>query len=140
MKCSFLLLLAACTMLLTSCFSTYQVESAQKTAGKQSRLIIYREGIMGLAVGTVIHADGQFVGKVGVNRYISCWLPEGEHLLSVRTNKTDEVFFKVNMKAGNTYAYSFRFSVRDNGRPHIDKMEDLAVLDRRRQPIVNYYE
>ncbi len=135
------LFLISFSFLLSSCFSTYQVESAKRMGSGDAHLTIYRQGIVGWAIGTKIYANGQFIGKVGVNRYISCWLPEGEYLLSVRMTKSDEVFFKVRMKAGKSYAYSFNYnSLRGGGRPRIQKLTDAGIINRRRPPLVNYFE
>ncbi len=141
MSRSFLVILVALSCLLSSCFSTYQVESVKRVDKQDAHLTIYRQGIYGYAVGTKIYANGKFIGKVGVNRYVSCWLPEGEYLLSVRMTKSDEVFFKVRMTAGRSYAYSFSYSFfRDGGRPRIRKMEDVGVISHRRPPMVNYFD
>jgi hypothetical protein len=136
------ILVMAATVLLSSCFTTYQVESGKKLSQHDARLIIFRKGIAGYAVGTKIYANGQFVGKIGPNRYISCWLPEGEYLMTVGNTRLDEVFFKINIRAGNTYAYYFTYSMRprDNGRPLLRKLEDLSILNRRRPPVINYFD
>jgi hypothetical protein len=136
-----LMTLAAMMCLLSSCFTTYQVESAKRVSNEDAHLVIYRDGVIGFAVGTKVFANGQFVGKVGANRYISCWMPAGEYLMSIRMDRTDEVFFKVRMVAGRTYSYSFSYgSLRDGGRPRIEKMIDASVLNRRRPPLVNYFD
>ena len=88
-----LIVLALMTLLLSSCFSTYQVERAKRGGKQDAHFILYRQGVIGWAVGTKIYANGNFVGKVGVNRYVSCWLPGGEYLFSIRTTRSDEVFF-----------------------------------------------
>lgn len=133
----------AITLLLSSCFTTYQVESAHKIDNNDAHFVLYRKGILGFAVGTKLYANGKFVGKVGANRYISCWLPEGEYLMSVRTSRADEVFFKVNLKAGKTNALYFSYSgpkVR-NKSLMVHPMEDPTwVLNRRRPPVVNYFQ
>lgn len=125
---------------LSSCFTTYQVESDKRVGKEDAHIVIYRKGIVGFAASTKVYADGKFVGRVGANRYLSCWLPEGEHLLSVRMTKMDEVFFKVNMVSGKTYAYSFSYgSSFFETRPRVTKLKDAAVLTRRRPPVVNYF-
>lgn len=135
---------AMLTIFLSSCFTTYQVESSKRTATKDAHFVLYRKGILGFAVGTRLYANGNFVGKVGVNRYLSCWLPEGEYLMSVRTSKMDEVFFKVNLKAGKTNALYFSYA-EGMGRGRTGLMvhpliEPNWVLNRRRPPVVNYFE
>lgn len=140
---SLLFIAAAFTLLLSSCFTTYQVESNKPVSSSDAHFVLYRKGILGFAVGTKLYANGNFVGKVGANRYLSCWLPAGEYLMSVRTSKLDEVFFKVNLKAGKTNALYFSYSARprDNGRALMHKLEDPSwVLNRRRPPVVNYFE
>ncbi|GAA4465829.1 hypothetical protein GCM10023093_18670 [Nemorincola caseinilytica] len=138
----FILLFALlATTLLPSCVATYQVESNKKVERDDARLIIYRKGIVGFAVGTKIFANGKFVGTVGPRRYISCYLPPGEYLMSVGTSRFDEVFFKVNMAAGKTYAYYFTYSMRRGygGRPWVRKMENPMMVERHRPPVVNYF-
>jgi hypothetical protein len=134
-------LLLLSTVLFASCFSTYQVESARRINREDAHLTIFRKGVTGFAVGTLIFANGQFVGKVGANRYISCWLPEGEYLMSVRTTKADEVFFKVRMAAGKNYSYSVSYDFgRNGGRPSIHVLNDASVIERRKPPVVNYFD
>lgn len=129
------------TCFLSSCFVTYQVESAKRVSADDANLVLYRDGVTGFAVGTKVYANGQFVGKIGANRYLSCWMPAGEYLMSVRMDRTDEVFFKVRMSSGGSYAYSITYgSWRDGGRPRIDKLTDMTILNRRRPPIVNYFD
>jgi len=135
-----MLVLAVFSLTLTSCFTTYQVESANKLHKEDGHLVVYRKGIMGFAVGTKVFADGKFVGKVGANRYISCWLPEGDYLMSVRFTRSDETFFKVHVGAGRTQAYSFSyFPFKDGGRAVVSPMQDVAVIEHRRAPRVNYF-
>lgn len=134
----------ALTIFFSSCFTTYQVESSKRTATKDAHFVLYRKGILGFAVGTKLYANGNFVGKVGANRYLSCWLPEGEYLMSVRTSKMDEVFFKVNLKAGKTNALYFSYA-EGMGRGRTGLMvhplaEPNWVLNKRRPPVVNYFE
>lgn len=135
------LLLASMT-LFSSCFTTYQVESGKKVANDDAHLIIYRKGIIGFAVGTKIYANGKFVGKVGANKYVSCWMPPGEYLMSIGTSRFDQEYFKVNMAAGRTYAYYFTYSMSPghSSMPWLRKMEDASVIQRRRPPMVNYFD
>ena len=141
---SFLLsaVLIATMTLFSSCFTTYQVESSKKVANDDAHLIIYRKGILGAAVGTKIYANGKFVGKVGAQRYVSCWMPPGEYLMSIGTSRWDQEYFKVNMAANRTYAYYFTYSMRSghSSMPWLRKLEDASVIQRRKPPVVNYFD
>ncbi|MBX2906424.1 MAG: hypothetical protein KF744_10330 [Taibaiella sp.] len=135
-----ILVVALFSLTLCSCFTTYQVESTNRVGKDDGHLVVYRKGIVGFAVGSKVYANGKFVGKVGANRYISCWLPEGEYLMSVGFTKRDETFFKVLVGSGRTYAYSFSFSpFKNGGRAVVQPMPDVAVIDHRRPPVVNYF-
>jgi len=134
-------LLLLCPLLfLTSCFTTYQAERPEQGSPSQSHLVLYRKGIAGFAAGARIYDNGHFLGKVGARRYISCWLPSGEHNIEIRYSFSDRTFFKVNMMQNKTYAFSFSCHFVDMWRPKVRKMDDTNVITNKKAPLVNYFE
>jgi hypothetical protein len=124
----------------TSCFTSYQVERPEQGSTTQAHLIIYRKTIIGFVAGARIYDNGRFLGKVGVHRYISCWLPAGEHNLEIRYDCYNKSFFNVTMLPNKTYAFAFAPHFMDCGRPKVRRMDNTNALIKRKPPQINYFE
>ncbi len=95
------------------------IELANEQETKQGRLVIYREGIIGLAPVPKININGNRYGKFPAASYFSCDVPAGTYEIETKTENTANL--TVEVQAGEIkYVRTFITFGLAIGRVHLE--------------------